>query len=424
MYRRLGMHPARAEFGHNAPEKIKKLLHKMLGILITFRLAIISVIFMYFICFLLFPSHVITSQLELLGVNSIYSSQNDTKVFSFFKESAPKLNKQSLSTIEKRLNFYFPYDSDCKIENNIWQLWEHRADHKNFPKQCFPFMEQWRLSNTESNHNLITIKEAEAQIFNYFSVDMPEIVEAYQSLPDIRLKFEFLKYLLIYTSGGVYADIDTLNIIPVKHWYESSLKPSRLMVGVNIDYNDVSWDVLYNRRLSFSTKVFRAKAHHPFFAKLIARIVYSIFNSQNEIKSINWDKAFQNVDSNGEPLIQFISESIFTDTLFSYFNALKDPVVHRVARTEKDLLPEQIYGPETNEMFSYKLFTLAKGPTQVDDVVVMPQRTFRGPSNSVHKGVNNKDSIDKEILALQKESYFYVKSYNFLDLDLLVNEGS
>lgn len=422
MYRRLGMHPARAEFGQSASERVKEILNRLFVLVRTFRLAILSAVMMFLFCSVFFPSQVITSQLELLGVNSIYSSQNDTSVFFLFKETAPKLNKQSLSTIEKRLKFYFPYDGESKIENNIWQLWEHRADHKNFPKKCFPYMEQWRLSNPESNHNLITIKEAEAQIFNYFAADMPEIIQVYMSLPDIRLKFEFLKYLLIYTSGGVYADIDTFDVVPVKHWYESALKPSKLMVGVNIDYNDVTWDVLYNRRLSFSTKVFRSKAHHPFFAKLIARIVYTYFNSQNEIENINWEKAYQNVDSNGEPLIQFISESIFTDTMFSYLNELDDPIVHRVARTEKDLLPEQIHGPETNEMFSYKLFTLARGPTQVDDIVVMPQRTFRGSSNSVHRGLDNKDSIEKEIMSLQKEGYYYVKSYNFLDLDLLLNE--
>lgn len=422
MYRRLATQPKRSEFTLGGTDRVRSLFTKSLGLMKTFRFTIVSAILMFIFCSAIFPTKSITSQLSLFGVNSIYSSQNDTDGFFLFRETAPRLNKKSFKTIEKRLKFYFPYDSESNIENNIWQIWEYRADHKNFPKKCFALMENWRKVNQESNHNLITIEEAETQIFNYFSYDMPEVIEAYNLLPDIRLKFEFLKYLIVYTGGGIYADIDTLDVIPVKLWHQSTLKPLKMMVGINVDYNDASWDILYNKRLSFSTKVFQSKSHHPFFAKLIARIVYTTFISEEEIKNIAWKEAYQNVDSNGEPLIQFIGESIFTDTLFSYFNELREPFVHRIARTENDMLPELIHGPETNDIFSYKLFTLSSGPTQVDDVIVMPQLTFKGPSCSVHKGKNNKDNIEKEMMSLNNHEYYYVKPYNYLDLNLLKNE--
>lgn len=390
----------------------------------AFRVAILTTICAFTFCSLFISAPAISKQLDALNNHPLYfasSSNNNTDSLFVYRESPPRQNTKSFKSIENRLRFFFPYDETSEIENNIWQLWKYRADHEKFPNKCFQHMERWRVANSEYNHNLITFGDAEQQIYDHFSYDMPEVIEAYTLLPDIRLKFDFLKYLIIFTSGGLYADLDTLDAKPLRFWYKSNLKPSKLMVGINVDYNDVNWDVLYNRRLTFSSKIFQAKSHHPFFAKLIARIVFTTLNSKNEILGIDWDQAYSNVDSNDEPLIQFTSESIFTDTLFDYFNRLNNPIVHRVARTEKDLIPEQIFGPETKEIFSYKLFTLTKGPTQVDDIVVMPQITFRGPTTGYHKGVLNVENYETEYQDNQEDGFYYARSLHFLNWDSLVN---
>lgn len=417
MYRRLGSHaPEPGESGTTL--SLKTSLRNLFVLVKTFRLLIISTITVFVFCSL-FLSTSVTSQLDALGLVS--PGTNSTGYFSLYRDSPPGLNTKNMASIEKRLRYFFPFDASGEIENNIWQLWTYRADNENFPSKCFKHMERWRVANLECNHNLITLDEAEQQIFNYFSYDMPEVIQAYRSLKDIRLKYDFLKYLVVFTSGGVYADIDTLDAKPLRYWYQSTLKPTKLMVGIDVDYNDVNWDILYNRRLTFSTKIFRSKSHHPFLAKLIARIVYTSFNSAEEIAKIDWDQAYQNVDSNDEPLIQFTSASIFTDTLFDYFNDLNNPVVHRVARTEKDLIPEMIFGPETSSIFSYKLFTLARGPTQVDDIVVMPQITFKGPTTGYHKGDLNSQFYETEYDdENEKNFYYYARPLHFLSWDSLV----
>lgn len=418
MYRRLGNHAA--EPGETGPgQTLKTSLRSVLVVAKTFRLLLVSIATVFVLC-TVFMSTSVTSQMDALGLVSP-GTANTTGYFSFYRGSPPSLNTKSMASIEKRLRYFFPFDAAGEIENNIWQLWKYRADNEKFPSKCFTHMERWRVANLEYNHNLITLDEAEQQIVDYFSYDMPEVVDAYYSLKDTRLKYDFLKYLVVFTSGGVYADIDTLDAKPLRYWYQSTLKPTKFMVGIDVDYNDVNWDILYNRRLTFSTKVFRAKSHHPFLAKLIARIVYTSYNSAEEIASIDWNQAYQNVDSNDEPLIQFTSASIFTDTLFDYFNDLNNPVVHRVARTEKDLIPEQIFGPETSSIFSYKLFTLARGPTQVDDIVVMPQLTFKGPTTGYHKGDLNSQSYDSEYDdENEKDFYYYARPLHFLSWDSLV----
>lgn len=375
----------------------------------------------FFVLFqLLYSTSSGDDQLRLL--EAIYPTRNLTELIYAYRDQPPRANPRDMYTIESRLRYYFPYDPSDNIENNIWQLWKFKSDDTKFPSQCLLHVQRWRTINDDCNHNLITFQEAEAQLEYHFGFDMPEVLNAYSALPDDRLKYEFLKYLVIFLNGGVYADVDTLNSKPVRFWHESNLKPSRLMVGINVDYNDANWDILYNRRITFSNKIFRAKSHHPFLAHLIARITYITLNQIEEIQNINWDDAFQNIDSNEEPLIQFTGESIFTDTLFDYFNKLNKPVVHRVARTDKDLVPEKIFGPETNDLFSYKLFTLSKGPTQVDDVVIMPQMAFRGSLKGLHKGALNTDSYESEYDNENKnKEMYYARPLHFFSWDSVVN---
>lgn len=401
--------------------KLKDCYFKLIKQIKNFKILLITTISVFVFC-VFFLSNTTSfdphyASLQLLGGGN-FGDSNSTSIFKAFRESPPKLNIKKFDSIEKRFKYYFPYDNNGEIENNIIQLWKHRADSTFFPSKCFQHMERWRTANSEFNHNLLTFDEAQQQLYDHFSHEMPEIIDAYLKLPDLRLKFEFLKYLIVFVNGGVYADIDTLDAKPVKFWYQSTLKPSKFLVGINIDYNDVNWDILYNRRLTFSSKIFQSKSHHPFLAKLLSKIVYIALNNDQQIESIDWKQAYENLDSNGEPLIQYTSESIFTDTLFEYFNQLNNPVVYRIARTDKDLVPKQIFGPETTDIFNYRLFTLSKGPTQVDDIVVMPQITFRGPLTNSHKGALNTQTYEAEYDDENaKNPLYYARSLQYLSWD-------
>ncbi|ODV83194.1 glycosyltransferase family 32 protein [[Candida] arabinofermentans NRRL YB-2248] len=374
-----------------------------------------------------------SSSITLQQVTSLYPNAfGGNHTSGFIITPPPSMNVRDMYTIESRLHHFFPYDSKADIENNIWQLWVYRSDDKRFPSKCFPHIERWRIVNDNYNHNLISTSEAEILVKDYFSSEVPEVAEALAKMPDNRLKFEFLKYLVIYISGGLYSDIDTICTKPLKYWHESQLIPTRLFLGISIDYNDENWKLLYNRRLLISNKLFRAKSHHPFLAKLIARITYMTLNQLSVIESIDWNRAFQNLDSNGEPLIQFTGESIFTDTLFEYLNSLEDPVIYRVARSDRDILPQKIVGPEVprSEKINYRLFTQTVGPTQVDDVVVMPEVTFRGsselemhddPSNMLNNDGTKKNGLEVEYDdENQRKGYarfYYARPLNLLTWD-------
>ncbi|GME71324.1 unnamed protein product [Ambrosiozyma monospora] len=281
-------------------------------------------------------------------------------------------------------------------------------EDESFPEACKEHVERWRQVNDNYNHQLLTLQEAEDNVVEFLKPNVPEVVEALRSLPNDRLKYEFLKYLIVYINGGVYASIDTTDIKPLKFWYTSRLIPDRLMVGVSTDYNDGEWEKLYNRRLSFSTSLFKAKSHHPFLAKLIARITFIIFTQKETIQNTNWDDSFGNVDANGEPLVSFTGANIFTDTLFEYLNNIDNAVYVKVAKPVRE---QRIHGPEVpeNQRFSYKTFTGAIAPTQVDDVLIMPLITFSGYENA------RKDTYDDDDSRTGYDKYYYGRSLSLTE---------
>ncbi|OWB74821.1 alpha-1,6-mannosyltransferase activity protein [[Candida] boidinii] len=356
------------------------------------------------------------NQTDIIGASNNNNNKDDTFASSSSSSShqltkPPKKNPMDFYTIESRLNYYFPYHKKSEIENNIFQIWLTKADDKNFPTDCKPHIERWREVNDGFNHNLLSLNEVEESIVDYFKPTVPEIIEALRSLPHDRLKFEFLKYLVIYINGGLYADIDSVCIKPLKYWYDSKLISGKLLVGITNDFNDLNWEKLYNRRLEFSNNIFRAKSHHPFLAKLIARITYISFTQSELIKNSNWDEIFQNVDANGEPLVQFTGPSIFTDTLFEYLNSLKNSLYIRVAKNDRDKDIKPIIGPDIPEgqRYSYKSFSGAIAPSQVEDVIVLPPISFQGQPLKEDNYQSKNDEYDDEDSKKGYEKFYYAR---------------
>ncbi|GAV29239.1 hypothetical protein PMKS-002721 [Pichia membranifaciens] len=247
------------------------------------------------------------------------------------------------------------------------------------PKDCTPLVERWKDANPDHEHNLLSIADAEDAVADLLRPTVPEVVDALRMLPHPRLKFEFLKYLLLYLHGGVYADIDTINVKPVKHWYKLSM---------------------------LSTK-----AHHPLFARLIARITFIVFTQKSLIESIDWVAEYSNVDASGAPLVQFTGTSILTDTAFEYMNNVENYAFFTNLKNknygkENAVLTKQTFGPEVDESqrFSYKKFTLLSSPVQVCDIGILPKISFTGHDSA------EVDYFDDENEKRGYEKYYYGRS--------------
>ncbi|KAH3663526.1 hypothetical protein OGAPHI_004927 [Ogataea philodendri] len=308
-------------------------------------------------------------------------SREIAKAHSKEQIASVKKNVNDPMAIELRLLRAYPY-GDTDPEKNIWQLWETERHSNTFIEEAKPLVTKWSEENEGYGHLCLSIEEAEVKV-EQIKDTVPEVWEAYKALPHRRHKYEFLKYLLVYLYGGTYADIDVEPQIPIKDWYRPRMMFGRVFVGILGDVNEEDWNKWLNRRLTFSTSVFQSRSKHPFLAKLISRISYIALHERKKFAKIDWEKAFQDTDATGEPTISFTGPSIFSDTLIDYFNSIPNAAVHVVSKSFKSPIDhsDAFVGPPVPEsqQFSYKTFSQALAPSQVENVVIYPQISFQGP---------------------------------------------
>ncbi|GMG45913.1 unnamed protein product [Ambrosiozyma monospora] len=173
--------------------------------------------------------------------------------------------------------------------------------------------------------------------------------------------------------------------------------------------------------MKFTNKCFYAKRHHPFLAKLIAKITFLVHKHQKDLLKMTYREMQKETDDSGESLIFSITgESIFTDTLFEYLNSLKDSIFYTYSNTDRDGRPTEdldrlhditVHGPPTNpgDRYTYKTFTKLKYPNVIDDTVILPRLSFFGEA---------KDDLDvekkKSLGEIEGKSVFY---YGRFDVD-------
>ena len=94
---------------------------------------------------------------------------------------------------------------------------------------------------------------------------VPEIIEAYFSLPIPILKADFFRYLILLSRGGIYADIDTEALKSAHFWLPPTSPPNTvgLVIGIEADPTRDDWNLWYSRRVQFCQWVMRAKVGHP-----------------------------------------------------------------------------------------------------------------------------------------------------------------
>lgn len=309
--------------------------------------------------------------------------------------SLPRKNIYSLTAIEDRLAYNFPYREEDEVESNIFQLWRTEE----VSGELSELMNRWRDANEDHDYVFLTIQQAEAIVVDFLRPAVPEIVDALRFMPHDRLKFEYLKFILIFLHGGVYSDIDTIDIKPVKFWWQNNMLKTKFWVGVDSDYNDPKWFEHYLRRLTFNTNIFRAKSHHPLLRRIIARIAFITFTQRDTINSLNWDEQYKQCDANGSPLIQYTGQLLFTDSVFEYMNEIEDqpyfsPIDPRNAINSDNIMNNKIYGPhvDSNQKFSYKRFSQLFQPVQVYDLCVLPHISFNGFESALRDVYDDDDT--------------------------------
>ncbi|ODV83078.1 glycosyltransferase family 32 protein [[Candida] arabinofermentans NRRL YB-2248] len=257
------------------------------------------------------------------------------------------------SSLRERLAYMFPYDQTKKFPAYIWQTWKYGLNDENFGSKYKTGEEQWALKNPGFVHELFNDDTSNA-IIHYLFMHFPEIIKAYELMPHIILKMDFFRYLMLFSKGGVYADVDTLPLQPIPNWIPENVDPFEIgmIIGIQSDPDTPDWRNFYARRLQFSNWVIQSKPGHPILREIIASI------TEETIRKFENNELYL-IEKNGNfdlSIMEWTGAGIWTDVIFKYFN---------------DYVLSGIFSKVT-----WKDFTKLDVPKLVSDVLVLPLTCF------------------------------------------------
>lgn len=234
----------------------------------------------------------------------------------------PKNKPQNQQTIEnlaskplrERLRYQFPYDLESKFPAYIWQTWKYSPSSGEFGEDLRPLEASWTEQHPGFIHEVVT-DDAAYHLIKYLYASVPEVTEAYNSLPLPVLKADFFRYLILLARGGIYSDIDTQALKPTTEWLPENFDRSTvgLVVGIEADATDrADWSKWYSRRIQFCQWTIQSKPGHPVLRDLVATITEDALRMKKQgiLKKDKMDKS----------IVEFTGPAVFTDAVFSYFN--------------------------------------------------------------------------------------------------------
>jgi len=265
-----------------------------------------------------------------------------------------------LFTFSTAFDSFYSLDSPCLTQEvldspfpkRIIQNWKTH----NLTTDFLHFTDSWRSINPGYNYTLYDDKESERIVQDEF----PEYLELYQLVPNGAMRSDIFRYLMIYKYGGVYADIDTMCLRPMKGWHDEHMEIG-LMVGIEADLSDQEdWQGKgWSRQLSLVQWGFAAAPKHSAIKALLDRIVdvtTPIYGKQEKAHTFNTN----DVDA-------WTGPAVFTDAIFGYVN--------------------ETFG------VNWRAFSNLKEPKVVGDIMVLPITGFSpGVGHSGDRGIWDKEA--------------------------------
>ncbi|KZF22992.1 glycosyltransferase family 32 protein [Xylona heveae TC161] len=252
--------------------------------------------------------------------------------------------------LRDQLAYQFPYDVESKFPAYIWQTWKYTPASGEFQESFRPAEASWTEKHPGFVHEVITDQVA-VHLIRHLYASVPEVVEAYKSLPRAILKADFFRYLILLARGGIYADIDTLALKSTIEWLPETLPRSTvgLVVGIEADPDRPDWAEWYSRRIQFCQWTIQSKPGHPVLRDIVATITDATLKLKESGVLKKLDKS----------VVEFTGPAIWTDAVFRYFNN-----------------PEYFDMSTSKGNITWEHFTGIKKAKKMGDVVVLPITSF------------------------------------------------
>ncbi|TVY25582.1 Initiation-specific alpha-1,6-mannosyltransferase [Lachnellula hyalina] len=259
--------------------------------------------------------------------------------------------QDSRATLREKLAYQFPYDQESKFPAYIWQTWKYTPASGEFGENFRPAEASWSEKHPGFVHEVITDQVA-VHLLRHLYASVPEVLEAYNSLPMAVLKADFFRYLILLARGGIYSDIDTYALKSATEWLPETVPREQvgLVIGIEADPDREDWKEWYSRRIQFCQWTIQSKAGHPVLREAVAHITDETLSRKKAgtLKGISDNK-----------VIEFTGPAVWTDTIFNFMNDKKyfDMTTSKGNITWRD-------------------FTGMKAAKKVGDVVILPITSF------------------------------------------------
>ena len=137
---------------------------------------------------------------------------NNSIRFSHFKKqirngTASLIRKQNITDFVR-----VPYDPNASIPFQLWQTYKH----KNLTDEAQAAVESWKDLNPHIPIGLHDDDDADAFVLRHYG---PHVHALYRAFPLGVMRADFWRYAILYQYGGIYSDIDTRCLKPVKQWF-------------------------------------------------------------------------------------------------------------------------------------------------------------------------------------------------------------
>ncbi|KAL8716418.1 MAG: hypothetical protein Q9220_000325 [cf. Caloplaca sp. 1 TL-2023] len=253
-------------------------------------------------------------------------------------------------TLREKLQYQFPYDREGKFPAYIWQTWKYTPASGEFADNFRASEASWTEKHPGFVHEVVTDKAA-VYLIKYLFASVPEVLEAYNSLPLPVLKADFFRYLILLARGGIYTDIDTTAIVSTTDWIPAEVPRSTigLVIGIEADADRPDWKDWFSRRIQFCQWTIQAKPGHPVLRDVVAVITEDILRMKKTgiLKLNKMDKS----------IVEFTGPAVWTDAIFNYLN---NPSFFMME----------------GKNITWEAFTGMDSAKKVGDVVVLPITSF------------------------------------------------
>jgi mannosyltransferase OCH1-like enzyme len=209
---------------------------------------------------------------------------------------------------------------DTKFPKKIWQTW--KVDPLEFDERDSKRARTWTKTNPEYRYEVLTDGNDLDYVEIHFGPDginRPDIVETYRTLNATIIKADFLRYLVMYVEGGVYADIDVSALRPINTWIPDSFREGDVDLIISVEIDEPTYSshrVLGPKSQSFCQWTFMCKPRLPVMMRLIEHVMHWL----NEI-SQKQQVPISQITLNFDEVITGTGPSAFTASILAEMTA-------------------------------------------------------------------------------------------------------